>query len=340
MGKKILKIFVALLLAISALSAGLFFYFRHQVFNSLGTAEKTKIFSIEKGENSKSIVGRLKKENLISKEIFALYYLKTSGLGNKILPGDYEINGRMKIPEIIKTITQEQNIFSKITFPEGWDSKKMSERLGSNGFSQEGFLEITKNPNLELKSKFSFFSLLPREGSLEGYLFPDTYFFSKKLTSEEIVKKMLNNFDSQLTLELRDEIAKQGKSLEEVVTMASIIEKEVISEKDRKIASGIFWDRIKNGQPLQSCATISYVLGANKKQYTFEDTRIQSPYNTYLNQGLPPGPICNPGISAIRAAIYPTNTDYNYFLSDPETGNTVFSKTIEEHNSNKVKYGL
>jgi uncharacterized YceG family protein len=166
------------------------------------------------------------------------------------------------------------------------------------------------------------------------------YFFSKKLTSEEIVKKMLNNFDSQLTLELRDEIAKQGKSLEEVVTMASIIEKEVISEKDRKIASGIFWDRIKNGQPLQSCATISYVLGTNKKQYTFEDTRIQSPYNTYLNQGLPPGPICNPGISAIRAAIYPTNTDYNYFLSDPETGNTVFSKTIEEHNSNKVKYGL
>jgi UPF0755 protein len=122
--------------------------------------------------------------------------------------------------------------------------------------------------------------------------------------------------------------------------MASIIEREVKNNEDRKVVSGIFWNRIKAGQPLQSCATISFILGVSKDQYSFEDTRIQSPYNTYLNQGLPPGPISNPGISSIEAAIYPAQTNYNYFLSDPESGKTVFSKNIEEHNANKVKVGL
>jgi len=120
--------------------------------------------------------------------------------------------------------------------------------------------------------------------------------------------------------------------------MASLLEKEVNTKEDREIVSGIFWRRIKEGRPLQSCATIAYILGIDKWRYSFEDTRIKSPYNTYLHKGLPPGPISNPGVESIRSAIFPRKSDYNYFLTDPETGNTIFAETIEEHNQNKIKY--
>jgi UPF0755 protein len=120
--------------------------------------------------------------------------------------------------------------------------------------------------------------------------------------------------------------------------MASVIEKEVRSANDMKIVSGIFWNRIKNGQALESCATLAYILGVNKSQYSYEDTRINSPYNTYINRGLPAGPIANPGLKAIEAAIYPEDTAYNYFLTASETGETIFSKTYQEHLNNKNKY--
>jgi len=119
--------------------------------------------------------------------------------------------------------------------------------------------------------------------------------------------------------------------------MASIIEKEVKSEEDRAIVSGIFWKRIENKYPLESCATIAYVLGVDKKQYSYDDTRTASPYNTYIHTGLPPAPINNPGISAIKAALNPEYTDYNFFLSAPD-GTTIFSKTFEEHQNNKARY--
>lgn len=333
------KIFIILIL-FAALSAAYFFYFRYQVYHSKGSRTAAEIFKIEKGERTESIAGRLLNENLIAGKFQFYYYLEIHNLLSKILPGEYEIGGNMTIPEIASIITEEQNRFIKITFPEGWDSKKISERLSANGFSGDEFLHIVKNPPAELTDRFSFFSMLPMETNIEGYLFPDTYFFSRKMNTEDIAKRILANFDNKLTPDLREEIKKQKKTLKDVIAMASIVEREVNSEEDRKIVSGIFWKRIKNGQPLQSCATIAYVLGVNKKQYSFEDTRVQSPYNTYINRGLPPGPISNPGISSIQAAMYPKETGYNYFLNDPETGKTIFSKTIEEHNANKTKYGL
>jgi UPF0755 protein len=336
---KKLKIVILLLIAL-AFIAGSFFYFRYQVYYSHGKYKPIKMFKIEKGEGSGIVSENLAGENLISGKWYFYYYMRTYDLFGKILPGDYQLSGNITIPEIAAIITQDQNKFAKITFPEGWDSKKMAERLSSNGFSGDEFLKIVQNPKTELTSQYSFFSLLPKESSLEGYLFPDTYFFSQKFNAAQITGKILDNFNDQLTSDLREEIKKQGKSLDEIITMASIIEKEVKNDEDRKMVGGIFWNRVKTGQPLQSCATISYILGVSKEQYSFEDTRIQSPYNTYLNQGLPPSPISNPGIASIRAAIYPSETNYNYFLSDPQTGETIFSKNIEEHNANKVKVGL
>jgi UPF0755 protein len=185
---------------------------------------------------------------------------------------------------------------------------------------------------------FSFLKDKPKNKNLEGYLFPDTYRFFTDVSGEEVILKMLSNFDNKLAPKMREDISSQGKTIFEIITMASVIEKEVRSEKDMKIVSGIFWDRIKNGQALESCATLAYILGVNKPQYSYEDTRIKSPYNTYINRGLPAGPIANPGIKAIEAAIYPEYTGYNYFLTASETGETIFSRTYEEHLINKNKY--
>jgi UPF0755 protein len=211
--------------------------------------------------------------------------------------------------------------------------------LREKGFDADGFLSKS-NCGCGVKTDYEFLKDKPGGGNLEGFLFPDTYIFFKDASAVSIINRMLLNFDEKLSGEMKGDIEKSGHSIYEVVTMASILEKEVKTKEDMKIASGIFWDRMEFGMPLQSCATVAYVLGKEKKQYSYDDTRTPSPYNTYINKGLPPGPIDNPGINALNAAIYPTKTDYIYFLTDPETGKTIFSKTIEEHEANKVKYGL
>jgi UPF0755 protein len=222
----------------------------------------------------------------------------------------------------------------------------MADRLSENGLDGEAFLKIVNNPE-ELKSKYNFLQD-SKIKSLEGFLFPDTYFFKKDESAENIVAKMLGNFNTQFSVSDRGEITKRKISIFDAITMASIVEKEdSISanssdeeKENQKIISGIFWNRIKIGQALQSCATLAYVLGENKKQYSYDDIQTVSPYNTYQNKGLPPGPISNPGLSAIKASIYPADSNYNFFLSDPETGKTIFSKTYAEHVANKAKYGL
>ncbi len=174
--------------------------------------------------------------------------------------------------------------------------------------------------------------------SLEGFLFPDTYYISYNVSSNEIIKKMLDNFDKKLTSDLRAEIKKQGKSVKEIVTLASIVEKEVYKEEDKKIVAGIFLKRVVLGMPLDADSTINYITGKNSPMPTSGDLAAESLYNTYLNKGLPPGPISNPSLSSIKAAIYPEDSPYLYYLNRQDTKETIFSKTFEEHLENKNKY--
>jgi UPF0755 protein len=250
----------------------------------------------------------------------------------------------LTIREIVKILATGEALSKerKITIVEGWNINDIDKYFKENNIiSDNSFINMAKaaigNWQLEIERP-EFLSDAPLSANLEGYLFPDTYRIFKDAAAEDIVKKMLINFNDKLTDEMRNEIARQGKTIYEVVTMASIIEKEVRTPEDIKIVSGIFWDRIKYGQSLESCATLAYILGVNKEQYSIEDTKIDSPYNTYRNPGLPPGPICNPGLNAINAAIYPQYTEYNYFLNRQDTGETIFSKTLDEHNRNKAKY--
>jgi len=239
-----------------------------------------------------------------------------------------------------------------VTIIEGWNNEQIAAKLAENnlGFTAKQFLQVVGEPRQDYRSwptskwpqdfsdRYDFLKDKPKYFGLEGYLFPDTYRFSPSSTLEEVITRFLDNFDRQLTPTMRQDIERQGKSIYEVITMASILEKEVRDEADMKLAADIFWRRLKNGQRLESCATLAYALGKNKPQYSYEETRLASPYNTYINDGLPPGPICNPSLKAIQAAIYPTSNDYNFFLSRPDNGQTIFSRTFEEHTLNKNKY--
>ena len=253
------------------------------------------------------------------------------------------------VEEFSKSITLKPE--EKVTFIEGWNLRDYAKILEEKGFfDADNFFELAGEPMLNYKllssyikpkdysGSFDFLSDKPSEYGLEGYLFPDTYRFFENSSADDIIMKMLDNFDQKLTVKMREDIKKQNKTIYEIVTMASIIEKEVQSEKDMKMVSGIFWNRIKIGQALESCATLAYVLGVNKTQYSFEDTRTPSAYNTYINRGLPPGPISNPGLKAIEAAVYPEENNYNYFLTRPDNKETIFSRTYDEHLLNKDKY--
>jgi UPF0755 protein len=230
---------------------------------------------------------------------------------------------------------------------EGWSINEMANYLENEGiFEKVDFIKATRLENYEedLTLRYSFLEDKPEEADLQGYLYPDTYRIFTDAKPQDLIIRMLDNLEKKLNQEMIGEINSQGKTIYEILTMAALIEKEApinyinLDNYNAKIISGIFWQRIKNRQALQSCASLAYILGVNKEIYTTTDTRVESPYNTYLHPGLPAGPITNPGILAIDAAIYPINSNYNYFLTPSNTRDIIYSKTHDEHVLNKSKY--
>ena len=319
-----------------------FYLFNRQASFSHGSGTIAQNIEITEGEGVKEIGQQLADAQLVKSKYYFDYYIWKTGSRGKIKAGKYELKGTMTIPEIVQILSLGEIVSNevKVTFPEGTSAQGMADILKQKGFDGDTFLADVKSGSGITAGNYTFLKNAPQKANLEGFLFPDTYIFFKDAKPEEIADRMLQNFDEKLTPQMRQDIQNQGKNIFDIVTMASILEKEVRTADDMKIASGIFWDRISVGMPLQSCATVAYVLGTEKKQYSIADTQTPSPYNTYLVKGLPPGPIDNPGMNSILAAIYPTKTDYNYFLSDPATGKTIFSRTLEEHAANKAKYGL
>ncbi len=314
-------------------------YYSDSLAVALGESREV-IFIISKGDPVGDIAAKLKRENLINNEIIFKFFVYFKKLDNKFQAGEYKLYSGMGMREIVSILTSgEYAIETKITVIEGWDSKKIADYLSQRRLvAKDDFLFAVNKPKLAWLEKYEFLKDKPFEASLEGYLFPDTYRVFVKTDTNQIIEIMLDNFDKKFNKDLREEVKRQGKTVYDILKMASVIEKEASKEKDREIVSGIFYRRLQLGMALESCATINYILGNSKKRLTIEDTRIKSPYNTYLNPGLPLSPICNPSLSSIKAAIYPEKTDYLFFLSKEDDGAIVYSKTSKEHNINKAKY--
>ncbi|MBD3245124.1 MAG: endolytic transglycosylase MltG [Candidatus Moranbacteria bacterium] len=337
--KKLIQVFVILLL----IAVVIYVLVLRKMHGRKSSSPVEQKFTVESGEGVNQISQRLETQGLISDNVFFDLYIWKVSKENKIVAGTYNLKPNMTIPEIVDIITAGKHAESKdlkIKIIEGWSNKKIAEYLSEQGIvSKEDFKEEVENIS-KYQRKYEFLEGLDSDETLEGYLFPDTYFIYPDSSAQMIVVKFLNNFNKKVTDTMRQDIKKKGRTLKEVIIMASILEREAPDNKDQKIISGIFWNRYQDKHPLQSCATINYILGNNKKQLSYEDTRIDSPYNTYLNKGLPPGPISNPGINSIMAAIYPQESDYYYFLNDPKTGEIIYSRTIDEHNQKKQQYGL
>jgi len=309
-----------------------------------------KVFEIKKGESIFEIAKHLEEEGFIKNRYLFVGLAVLRGKERQLKAAKYILSPSMTPQEILDILSKGKAPVVKITIPEGWSLKEIAQYLEDKNLCQkEEFFEIvgwpgvdySKEKNLpqaqDFSNEFPFLKDKPKNVSLEGYLFPDTYFVKRTATCQEIVKMFLENFSKKLTPDLQEEIKKQKKTIFEIVTMASLLEKEVKTKEDKEIVAGILWKRQKAGIPLQVDATISYITGRKTTKITFEELQIDSPYNTYKYLGLPLGPISNPGIESILAAIYPKQSNYWYYLSTPE-GETIFSKTLFQHNKNKAKY--
>lgn len=331
------------LMVVTVICVGVgWFYVQHMMYDSYGNATDTKTIVISDGATTRSIATLLLAQNVIAKEWAFIAYMRFGDETGILKAGTYIIVPGLTIPDIATILVRGESLRRDIvvTFPEGWQIAQMAERLSAKGFDGKEFAMLAKTPSVQMRTQFDFLTTLPVGMSLEGYLFPDTYNFLPETTIEEIVTVMLKNFDKKFTQEMRSHIAGFEQSIHEVVTLASIIEREVHIDTERPIVSGIFYNRLRDGISLGSDATLDYIFGESKIKHTIEDTQVDSPYNTYKNTGLPPGPIGNPSISALRAAVYPQKTEYFYFLNNATTGETVFSRTYEEHLINKDRNGL
>lgn len=324
------KLFIGVFIA-----AVCFFIFQFYIPKSFSQKPEAA-FTIQKGKGSAEIAKELKEQGFIKSNIFFRLYAMVSNKSFKLQAGIYNLSPSMSIASIVKKIATGNVIKNTITIIEGWDAQDIAKYLEvKNIVLEKDFLDAVKK---DWSQEYAFFKDKPKTLNIEGYIFPDTYQIARGQSPEEILKTILSHFDKKLTAELRNEIASQKKSIFQIITMASMIEKEVQTSEDKKIVSGILWKRNAQGMPLQVDATVNYVTGKHDRGVSISDTKIDSPYNTYKYYGLPKGPISNPGMDSIEAATYPTESPYWYYISANGTGETIFSKTLEEHNAAVAKY--
>jgi len=276
---------------------------------------------VDSGLSLSKVAELLEEKGVIkSKQAFkAAVYMLGGRSGAKF--GDYFFEEAKNVLVIAERIIKADFGISpiRITVPEGNTAYEISLIIGSkiDDFKKEEFAEKAKE--------------------YEGYLFPDTYFFLPNIEPNQVIKEMKNNFDSKITDVLKQTIEKKGRTIEEIVIMASLLEKEARTTQTRRIISGILWERMEIGMLLQVDAVFPYMIGKNTFEVTRDDLKTDSPYNTYKYNGLPKGPIANPGMDAILAAVYPEKTDYLFYLSDID-GNMHYAVDFEEHKANKFRY--
>lgn len=322
--KKIISTVISALLCLVIIIFGIDVY---GDFN--GGSGTDVIITIPEGANGGEILEILESNGVIKYPLVFRMYASSTGLTSKYRNGEYTVNTGYSYKQILEILTHEPTNGTDgitITIPEGFEIEKIASAMEKAGVcSESDFLAAASKTdyNFEFLKGVDFTS---RKYALEGYLFPDTYTFKKGVTAEEVVVKMLSNFENV--------ISKYNISdIDNTIILASIIEREALGDEDRHLVSSVFHNRL-NGKygitKLQSCATVQYVLDERKDVLSEADTRINSPYNTYIYDGLPIGPIANPGEASIKAALNPEDTDYMYFGVNKE-GKHTFSKTYEDH---------
>ena len=299
-------------------------YFVPNTFSNDGGSQ---VLVIGKNATGTEIADMLYEHGLIrSTQVFKLW-LALSGTGSKLQSGHYQIPNKVSVHELINLL-QEGHVESiKLTIPEGYT-------VGDIAIALEKAQIMKASEFLAEAKTFTPYPYMkgtkPTTYPVEGFLFPSTYEVPVGATAKDVIMMMADEMNRYLTPAVKKQIQAQHMSIHDFVTLASIVERESLFDADRPTIAGVFKKRLAHGIPLQSDATISYVLGYAKENVSIGDTQLQSPYNTYVSKGLPPGPIANPGKKSLDAVLYSENTEYLYFVADKE-GHNHFSKTYAEH---------
>jgi len=297
---------------------------------------KSEIIAVTQGMNASQIAQELERRQLIRNAWAFRFLASQQKVDSKLYAGEYLLSAEMSPQEMIqKLIAGPEVAATRITIPEGYNTAQIIDQLVSKKIgTKEEYQKIIAKDTFE----YAFLQGIPADGTrLDGFLFPDTYFVDQKTSPHAIIDMMLKRFEKEVTPEVQTRLKEMNLSLRDWVNLSSIVEKETGKEVDRPIIAGVFLNRLRIGMPLQSDATVAYVLGTNKIIHTLEDIKVQSPYNTYINKGLPPGPIASPGHASLDAVINSTKTDYLYFVAKKD-GSSVFAKTHEEQLRNQAKY--
>ena len=285
------------------------------------------IVRVPEGATDRQVADALHEQGLIrSRAAFAV--IRHIGYeGRPFVPGTYRFRKDTRLFAILDRLVNGEIAVQKVTFPEGFTIRQMARRLGDLGVTDADLFQ-------ELASSGAArFGIETPNGSLEGYLFPDTYFLPLGITPEQVVRRMLDNLERRVVHPLREEIRRSGLSLHEVLTIASLIEREARIPGDRPLIASVIHNRLRLGMPLQIDATVLYAMGQHKSRVLYRDLKVDSEYNTYRNRGLPPGPIANPGLACIEAALRPARTDYLYYVAAPD-GSHLFAVSLEGHRAN------
>ncbi|MGB9788760.1 MAG: endolytic transglycosylase MltG [Dictyoglomus turgidum] len=291
---------------------------------------------IPEGSSAYKVADILLDNSLIkSKEVF-IATLKLMGKDKGLKSGYYILSPSFSMFDIIDILTQGKGLRVKITIPEGSSLKDMAHLFSEKlALSKEKFITLCKDENFidsVMKDYKNYFSSYKSLKTLEGYLYPSTYYFNKGIKEEDIIKLLIKEFFNQINVhipEYKERLKSLNLSFNDWIILASIVEKEAKVDQERPLIAGVFLNRLKKGYKLQSCATVEYVYDFKKSVLLYKDLEIDSPYNTYIYYGLPPSPICSPSLNSLKAVLYPQG-DYLFFVAKGD-GTHIFTKTYEEH---------
>ena len=321
-------IFTVLLAGIIGILGILAFVKLNQPF---GPSSPVQIVDIPPGTAFTHISRLLHQKGLLGPEWFFQALARVQRVDRKIIPGEYELHAGMRPTALLAKLVNGEVYQHSVTIPEGYNVVQIADILDQKGLADKReILRLNRDPAF-------IRSVNIKADTLEGYLFPDTYRFARYNPPEFIVQTFVSRFHEMVTPELQAQAKSMGMTLQEVLTLASVIEKETGLATERSLVSGVFHNRLRRNIPLQSDPTVIYALEYFDGNIRKADLSVNSPYNTYKVRGLPPGPIANPGLASIQAALYPTPSDFVYFVSRND-GSHKFSATLDEHNKAVDKY--
>jgi len=300
------------------------------VFVPIHPGDGEVVFYVNSGESPVTVAEKLYKNKLVRSKLAFLVYTRITGIDKNIKAGKFIFTDGLSMPNVARHLTNAQSEETELTVPEGFTMTQIDQRLAAMGLIQKGQFKTCAN-----QCAFPEFNFLPTH-SREGFFFPDTYFVSTTdFSSENLLRRAFKNFNQKFTGEFQEQLKKPGRTLDQIVTMASIVEKEVATDKDYPVVAGILWKRFDNNWPLGADATLLYEK--SDRDIDYFDLQENSPYNTRKILGFPPTPINNPGLTALRAALYPEESPYWFYLTTSE-GKVIYARTNEEHNQNKRRY--